>query len=319
MYALFVINIVHCSRLFLPRCCPPRKYTCPEEKGFSAKKPNILLSELMENQFNKWRSKDVANDSFNITAYLKRINYQGSLDVSFATLRGLHIAHVTNIPFENIDVYLGRPIKLDRKSLFNKLVVNKRGGYCFEMNGLFSIALKELGFTVRDLLARGTIDGVNYMSRTHQVLVVEIGDQRYMADVGYGNDGIREPLLLEEGLEQRQFTDTYRFKKDKRYGYILQKKAGKEFRPLYAFTLEECCPEDFLMSNHYTSTYPDSFFRMARVCTMPTLDGRITLFANELKILADGELTKRVIKDEDDFRQVMKDYFKLDFDAISKD
>ncbi|HHU30764.1 MAG TPA: arylamine N-acetyltransferase [Firmicutes bacterium] len=261
----------------------------------------------------------MANDSFNITAYLKRINYQGSLDVSFATLRGLHIAHVTNIPFENIDVYLGRPIKLDRKSLFNKLVVNKRGGYCFEMNGLFSIALKELGFTVRDLLARGTIDGVNYMSRTHQVLVVEIGDQRYMADVGYGNDGIREPLLLEEGLEQRQFTDTYRFKKDKRYGYILQKKAGKEFRPLYAFTLEECCPEDFLMSNHYTSTYPDSFFRMARVCTMPTLDGRITLFANELKILADGELTKRVIKDEDDFRQVMKDYFKLDFDAISKD
>ena len=259
------------------------------------------------------------NQTFNIDAYLKRINYEGSTDVSFETLRGLHIAHTTNVPFENIDVFLKRPIKLDRETLFKKIVVNKRGGYCFEMNGLFSIVLKELGFKVTDLLARGTRDGINYMSRTHQVLMVEIKDQKYLVDVGYGNDGIMEPLLLEEGIEQEQVAYTYRLVKDEKLGYILQKKVGQEFQTMYAFTLEACCPDDYNMSNHYTATYPESFFRMVRLCTIPTTEGRITLFGNDLKVLANGEITQRTIENEDEFRQVVKDYFDLDLEEISKE
>lgn len=253
---------------------------------------------------------------FNMDKYLERIKYTGGTGISEDNLRELHIAHTLNIPFENLDVYYGKPVLLDEVSLFNKIVKNRRGGYCFEMNGLFSLVLKKLGFKVTDLLARGTIDGINYNAKTHQVLLVEINSRIWLADVGFGHDGIIAPLILKEGLDQEQSAHTYRLLKDPEYGYVLQKKIAGKYMPMYAFTLNRCYPMDFIMSNHFTATFPGSFFVKMRMCTKPTREGRITLTDMGFKIAANGDITEKIIENDDEFNTVLKKYFSLDLDLI---
>ncbi len=257
------------------------------------------------------------NDNIlNLDSYFERIKYTGRTDVTEETLRNLHIAHTLNIPFENLDVYYGRPVLLDPESLSGKLINNRRGGYCFEMNGLFSLVLQRLGFRVKNLLARGTIDGIDYIAKTHQVLLIEKGNKKWLADVGFGNDGIMAPLLLEEGTDQQQFAHTYRLIKHSKFGYVLQKKDRNDYTSLYAFTLEECQPMDFVMSNHFTSTFPNSFFLTMRMITMPTKEGRITLTDSHFKISANGDTTENKIENDDEFKMVLKKYFDLDLDRI---
>ena len=253
---------------------------------------------------------------FSLDSYLERIEYNGGTDISEETLRELHITHTLNIPFENLDVYYGKPVLLDEVSLFNKIVKNRRGGYCFEMNGLFSFVLQKLGFKVTNLLARGTMDGINFSAKTHQVLLVENVGKRWLADVGFGNDGIIAPLLLQENMDQKQFAHTYRLIKNQTFGYVLQKKIVDKYVSLYAFTLKECYPEDFLMSNHYTSTFPESFFVKTRMCTMPKKEGRITLTDTQFKTICNGNITEKAIENDDEFNTVLQKHFNLDLNTI---
>jgi N-hydroxyarylamine O-acetyltransferase len=259
----------------------------------------------------------MTDKKFNLEAYLKRINYSGSTDPTEETLNDIHICHTLNVPFENLDVFYGKSPLLDEVSLYNKIVENSRGGYCFEMNGIFSIALKSMGFKVADLLARVTIDGTNYTSKTHQVILVETEKNKWLTDVGFGNDGIIAPLLLVEGMDQKQFAHIYRIIKEPRFGgYLLQKKAGDTYNSMYAFTMDECYPEDFIMSNHYTATFPESFFKIMRMCTMPTKEGRITLTDDQFKVIKNGNTAETEINNEDEFNRYLKQYFKLDLDSI---
>ena len=110
---------------------------------------------------------------FSLDSYFERINYRGSTEASEDTLRDIHIAHTLNVPFENLDVFYRRPILLDGASLYKKIVKERRGGYCFEMNGIFSLVLQEMGFKVTNLLARVTVDGIHYTTKTHQAILVE--------------------------------------------------------------------------------------------------------------------------------------------------
>ncbi|WP_303860644.1 arylamine N-acetyltransferase [Alkalibaculum bacchi] len=259
----------------------------------------------------------MSKDCFNIEGYLERINYKGSLDVSKETLYNIHMAHALSIPFENLDVYFKKPVYLDRESLYKKIVANKRGGYCFEMNGLLSIILKGLGFKVSNLLARITIDnGITYKAKTHQVLCVEIGDEKYLLDVGYGNNGLVAPILIEPGKEQEQFYDTFRIIEVEKYGYVLQRKVEDEFVYIYAFDLEECSPADFLMSHHFTSTFSESLFVNKKVCTMPTKEGRITLTDDHFKVEKDNKTSILEIEDDDHYNELLKEHFKLDLETI---
>jgi N-hydroxyarylamine O-acetyltransferase len=259
----------------------------------------------------------MTDKKFGLDEYFKRINYSGSTEATEETLNEVHICHTLNVPFENLDVFYGRPPLLDEESLYGKIVKNRRGGYCFEMNGIFSIVLKSMGFRVTDLLARVTIDGINYTSKTHQVILVETENRKWLVDVGFGNDGIIAPLLLVEDTDQRQFAHIYRIIKEPRFnGYLLQKKAGDTYSSMYAFTMDACYPEDFVMSSHYTATFPVSFFKMMRMCTMPTKEGRITLTDTHLKVTKNGDITENEIKNEDDFKRHLKQYFRLDLDKI---
>jgi N-hydroxyarylamine O-acetyltransferase len=256
------------------------------------------------------------NGVFNLDSYFERIHYKGNTEVSEGALRDIHIAHTLNVPFENLDVFYRRPILLDGASLYKKMVKERRGGYCFEMNGLFSFVLQEMGFKVTNLLARVTMDGIQYTTKTHQAIRVETGGTQWLADVGFGNNGIIAPLKLEESTEQTQFAHTYRLITHSTLGYVLQKKNEDSYNPLYAFTLDECGPEDFLMSNHFTSTFPESFFIKMKMCTMPTKDGRITLTDDRFKVVHKNDVLETSIANDDEFNTVLKKHFGLDLAFI---
>lgn len=257
------------------------------------------------------------NETLDLDAYFERINYSGSTKATEETLHDLHICHTLNVPFENLDVFYGSAPLLDEASLYNKIVLKRRGGYCFEMNGIFSIVLKKMGFTVTDLLARVCIDGMSYTTKTHQVLLVETGKARWLVDVGFGNDGIIAPLLLDEEKEQKQFAHEYKMVKENRFnGFLLQKRAGEIFNSMYAFTIERCYPDDFVMSNHFTATFPGSFFKMMRMCTMPTKEGRITLTDTHYKVIKDGSVSETPVENDDEFSRYLKNYFRLDLDQV---
>jgi N-hydroxyarylamine O-acetyltransferase len=252
------------------------------------------------------------SDFSNLDSYFERIKYQDGTNASEEVLKNIHIAHTLNVPFENLDVFYKRPILLDEAALFKKIVKERRGGYCFEMNGFFSLVLQKLGFKVANLLARVTVDGIHYTTKTHQAILVETEGRQWLADVGFGNDGIIAPLLLEENTEQKQFAHTYRLVANSKPGYVLQKKNEHGYSPLYAFTLDACSPEDFLMSNHFTATFPGSFFLTMRMCTMPKKDGRVTLTDSHFKVVRENEVTISPIADEDEFRKLLKTNFGID-------
>ena len=124
------------------------------------------------------------SDGFDLDSYFERINYGAARKPSEDSLRDIHIAHTLNVPFENLDVFYRRPILLDGASLHKKIVRERRGGYCFEMNGIFSLVLQEMGFKVTNLLARVTIDGIHYTTKTHQAILV--GSRRQTVAGGCG-------------------------------------------------------------------------------------------------------------------------------------
>ena len=254
----------------------------------------------------------------NIDAYLERVRYTPKTSLDKETLFGLHKAHTLNIPFENFDVYFHRSVNLDPSHLFNKIVTRGRGGYCFEMNGLFSAVLEALGFKVRPLLARVYINlKKQFSAKTHQVLVVEASGERWLADVGFGKDGLIEPLLLDSREEQPQYSRTFRLNHDPGGGYTLDFQApDTPYCRQYAFNLEACSKADYLMSNYFTSTHPDSPFVNHLMCTMPNPEGRISLTDEHLKIDSPSGTKVIPVRGEADFQKKLMTHFRIDLEEI---
>lgn len=249
---------------------------------------------------------------FNLDDYFKRINYNGGRQISAETLMQLHLGHVMNIPFENLDVFAKKNISLDLDDLFDKLVLRRRGGYCFEMNGLFAAVLTAMGFPVTRHLARVYHEGFDNSGKTHMVLLVQADGQQWICDVGFGGNSLAAPLLFEEGREQEHLGRIHRVMADPDYGYRVEYKTATGFESIYAFTLEDCCPADYLIANFYTSAYPESFFRQAQMCALVTANGKITYFDGSLKI-ADGEtLTETTISGDAAIKDTLKSYFGVE-------
>src|SRR5262249_29151135 len=140
-----------------------------------------------------------------LAAYLERIQYRGDPRPDVTTLHDLHLAHATHVPFENLDVLLGRPIRLDLDSLQAKIVRGRRGGYCFEQNVLLAAVLEHVGFRVDRLAARVRYRAQHVLPRTHMLLRVEVEGRSWMCDVGFGSEGLLLPMPLAVGAECRQF------------------------------------------------------------------------------------------------------------------
>ncbi len=253
----------------------------------------------------------MSGNKLNLEAYLDRINYSGNTDVSFNTLQKLHICHTINVPFENLDIIRGKEILIDTDSIFKKIVLNKRGGCCSELNILFECLLKSIGFKVRHLMGRPITDNNTINARIHQLLLVEADGRKWLADVGFGGNGLISPLPFEEGVVEKQFSECFRLITDETHGYILQHRRQENYYGLYSFTLEESYPSDHMVANYFCSKSPYTIFTRKRFCTRATKSGRITLIGKELKIRRDGESTSTIIEGDNEFNRVLKEYFDL--------
>jgi len=251
---------------------------------------------------------------FDLEAYLNRINFSGATDVSEDTLARLHHAHFHAVPFENFDILLGRGIDLDPQAVFNKLVLEKRGGYCFELNGLFLQALKSLGFDARALLARVHVTGTP-SGRGHQLELVSIDGRYWVADVGFGGNSPRMPLPLELGYSSTKEGQTVQLTDRADFGTMLQILKEGEWKDLYSFDMGRVFPADIAYGNHYTSTSPHSFFTFSRVGGRPLPGGEITLLDRTLKIKAQGRHEVLTLPDGPAYLDAVKKYLGIELDA----
>jgi len=196
-----------------------------------------------------------------LTAYLARIGWQHTPDTSLETLQALHLHHNCAIPFENIDVILPRDIALTDEAIFQKLVVARRGGYCFEQNGLFERALREAGFTVRSLLGRVLLANPPQMPpRTHRILLVTLEGEPWIADVGFGGQTLTAPIRLLADTEQQTPHGTYRLLRAGE-DWQLQFRHPDRWQTMYQFELTAQYFADFVMGNFHSAHWPASHFR----------------------------------------------------------
>ena len=250
--------------------------------------------------------------TFDLDAYCARINYSGSREVSVATLKHLHYAHAHSVPFENLDIHLGRPLSLDPGDLFAKIVTRKRGGYCYEVNSFFAMALRAMGFQVNGLLARVLYGFSDLRPRSHQALLVTVGNERWIADVGFGSCCLREPVRLISGAVSEQGPDSFRLRGEGGSTYVLEALLVGRWQDLYSFTLEPFELVDFEPFNYWNSTSPEVRWTKQKVCSLPTLEGRIVAVDWEFKFHSrDSTQTIRANTDEE-YRRMLSQYFHLE-------
>jgi N-hydroxyarylamine O-acetyltransferase len=249
-------------------------------------------------------------DHFDLDAYLARVGYRGPRRASVDALQALHLAHATSIPFENLDILLGRGIQLDLESLQRKLVTARRGGYCFEQNLLFAAALDAFGYEVTMLSARVRYGVTVIRPRTHMLLLVTVEDRRWIADVGFGGEGLLFPVPLAIDAESPQFRWTYRIVLEGRH-HVLQSRRPDGWMDMYAFTLEPHERVDYEVANHFTSTYPTSPFRAMPIAQRPSPDARYILRDRELTTDTGDSIETRTIAD-DELLDVLRETFGID-------
>lgn len=243
-----------------------------------------------------------------ISSYLDRIAYSGTTKPSNETLKQLHRAHLFHVPFENLDIGIGRPILVDQLRFVRKIIEEKRGGFCYEMNGSFAWLLKELGFKVTLLSARvGRADGSFSPEFDHLTLKVDL-DEPWLADVGFG-DSFLDPLRIETGLEQRQANGTFRIVEQGPDLVVQRLQSDQAWHAEYAFTLRPRRLEDFAGMCHYHQTSPQSHFTQNKVCTLATPDGRITLSKDKLIVTSNGNREEREIPTEKEWLEILKAQF----------
>ena len=244
-----------------------------------------------------------------IQAYLQRISYAGPLVPSAETLRLLQVAHLRTVPFENLSIHSGEPIVLDDDALFEKIIRRRRGGFCYELNGLFAALLRALGFDVK-MLSAGVADaeGIFGPAFAHMALMVTLGE-RWLVDVGFG-DSFLEPLKLDEESEQSQGNRAYRLDREDEYLVLTRRSDDDEWRRQYRFTLQPYQYSDYAAMCGYHQTSPQSHFTRARICSRATPEGRISL--SELLFItttADGKRQERILTNQEEYASILRDQF----------
>lgn len=250
-----------------------------------------------------------------LAAYLARIGLAGPVAPTLAGLHALTAAHAQAIPFENLDVLLGRPIELAPDALFDKLVRHRRGGYCFEQNGLLLAVLQQLGFDVRPLGGRvrlGQPDRRVPTQRTHMLLRIRLDGQAWITDVGVGMASLTRALRLQADVEQRTPHDTRRLQHEAGRWYHQIRRAGA-WVDVYEFTEEELPFIDRKVGNWYTSTHPDSVFRQRLMASRAAPDGARWSLAN-LRLgrhLGDGSEEHETLASVQALEQALAQHFGL--------
>jgi len=240
--------------------------------------------------------------------YFTRIGYDGPREPTLATLAAVHREHLLSIPYENLDIHLGRPVTLDKAAMFTKLVDERRGGWCYEMNGTLGQVLEATGFDVRYVAG-----AVHRATRgeaalgNHLVLIVTL-DRPWIVDVGFG-DGFIEPLPLEPGTYRQGFLE-YRVSVDGAWWRVDNHEHGGADG--FDFTLEPQAIEAFAARCHELQTSPDSAFVQTTVCERFVPAGLVMLRGAVLREVTAAGVATRTVQNADDYMNVLRDRFALD-------
>ena len=240
-----------------------------------------------------------------VRAYFKRIGLEfpengENLQPTAELLQSLHYAHCTTVPYENLDIIRNIPLSLNEDDIFRKVVSEGKGGYCFELNGLFGWLLRELGYKAEDRASRYLRGEAEIPMRRHRVLRVTAADGTvWCCDVGIGEVCPRYPVQILEGVEQAQLGECYRFRKDPFLGWVLQDLYRGEWRDFYSFTEEPQLTKDFVALSFYCEKHPDSPFIHQEMFSLKTADGRITLDGHTLKVFHNDSVSVKECTDEE--------------------
>ena len=265
-------------------------------------------------------SASMKTTDFPLCSYLERIGLRRAPNPDEEGLRTVHSAQAFSVPFENIDIHLGRPVSLKLSDLATKIIERRRGGYCFELNGILHAALNAMRFDVRPHMARVLYGRTTPGERTHEVLIINVSGQKWLGDAGFGGPGLRLPIPIVTGCLNEQYGEFYRLRRDKELGLVLQKKSSSFFLDLYAFNERELTLEaDIEMGNYFTSTAPGSIFRLHRMCALAHTWGRVTLSDMELTIHKNGQSKTRTLSPGPEYLAALSSHFGIHVDAKYED
>lgn len=253
----------------------------------------------------------LAND---LTAYLQRIAYDGPVEPTWRVLRSMHLAHLRAVPFENLDIHYGRPIVLDEEQLLRKIVQERRGGFCYELNGAFAALLRAIGFRVSLLsagVARG--DGTFGPEFDHLLLRVDL-DEPWLADVGFG-DSFLEPIPLSAGVHE-QDGQAFRLEHDGP-AWTFSRLEEDRRAPQHRFTLTPRVLGEFAPMCRFHQTSPDSHFTRNRICSRATPEGRVSLSNDRLIVTDHAGRHEVTVGDEADWHRLLIEHFGIDFSMVT--
>jgi N-hydroxyarylamine O-acetyltransferase len=254
--------------------------------------------------------------SLDLEAYLERIQWSGPMSATWDTLAALLDAHMSRIPFENLDVLLGRPVNLEMGRLEDKLVRAGRGGYCFEHATLFAAVLEAFGFQPARHSARVVLyEPRTASSRLHMFLTVPLGEDRFVVDPGFGLLAPRLPIPLIDGADPRRDPDTHRMIRDGDY-WMLRTRRGDQIVDAWASTLECDNPADFKVANHYTATHPDSPFVNRIMMRALVRDGFVTVMNRDVTRWRDNVPHSMQLADRSALRSLLVEHFGFDLPDV---
>jgi N-hydroxyarylamine O-acetyltransferase len=245
----------------------------------------------------------------NVSAYLRRIGIDPPVGADARTLARLHRRHLRTVPFENLSIHLGEPIDLDKAALYDKIVRRRRGGFCYELNGLFAELLQRLGYRVTLLSAGVAKDSGGFGPEyDHLLLMVEM-DRRWLVDVGFG-ENFKSPLDLDAAGAQLQGSKAYRILCRDRFQLLQERTGAGRWKDSYRFTLAPRELAEFAGMCRYHQTSPDSHFTRNRVCSLATPLGRKTLSGMRLiETGRGGARRERAVADEPEYRRLLREMF----------
>ncbi|MGW1074506.1 arylamine N-acetyltransferase family protein [Streptomyces sp. NPDC002537] len=250
-----------------------------------------------------------SGSELDLNAYLRRVGFEGAPQPDPATLRALHRAHVAAFPFENLDILLGRPVLLEIGALQHKMVAGTRGGYCHEQNLLMAAVLENIGFAVTGIGARIRNGSDKLRAVTHLALKVEVDGTPWLCDVGFGGEGLLEPLPLRDGAQALHGDWTFGIVREPEGTYVLRSLHPDGWFDLYAFGAEPRFPADCAVMNHYTATHPRSPF-VSRAVVQRTEPGvRRSLVGSSFSVAhSNGTVEQKTVKPEE-----LAELLKLEF------
>ncbi|MEW5769006.1 MAG: arylamine N-acetyltransferase [Pseudomonadota bacterium] len=252
-------------------------------------------------------------DNFRLADYFARIGYAGEARADLATVRAIMRHHLETIPFENLDVQAGRPVSLVPEEIVDKIVRRRRGGYCYEVNGLFAMALTALGVPYRFVGCRPMTYPAR-RPRTHMALLAELDGEEWLCDVGFGSYGMRAPMRLRDDGEVQQGHDTFQLGLADGREYVFRAWVEGAWADQYGFDLAHHEWVDFLPANWLNSTHPETLFTRHLLVLRQTPQGRVMLMDERLKTVEQGRTTVRQVPPEER-PAVLRELFGLDAEA----